>query len=176
MSAFAPDPDNPLNDSEDLGPSFAEGAISKLRGMIESGQAAMGAGGPGSNNRIVNPLMRDTDDRPPGGEKGGPLPVEQQQQQQPLTPRSKHIEAAKVLHEERQKKAQIENLKHKKDRKDKLIRYIVLIVCVTVIILSLLGMSAISRAAIGKWWHGQPDPTPDTTISHSKLFTDPRLV
>lgn len=90
----------------------------------------------------------------------------------PMSPRSTHAMAAAAHAEARRKRRALEDAKHKKERDDKLSRYLALIVCIVVIILSLLGMAAISRRVIGKWWHGAPDdPTPPSVkISHSPLF------
>jgi hypothetical protein len=60
-----------------------------------------------------------------------------------------------LFEQQRQKLNAEADAKHKSHRKDQLIRYIVLMVCIVTIILSLIGMAAISRRVVGKWWQGE---------------------
>jgi hypothetical protein len=182
------------------GPSFAEKMVSRLRSHIESGQINIGAGGPGSNNAIVNPPIRNPNqpqpppdhNQDPGHGQGpslshpdsaaGDKPWASRSQDgiatvvpvvAPVSPRAAHAAAAAAHAEARRRRRALEDAKHNKEREDKLTRYLVLIICIVVIIASLLGMAAISRRVIGKWWHGQPDPLQDnssTKISHTPLF------
>lgn len=181
-------------------PTYAAAMIGKLREHIETGQLNIGAGGPGSNNGIVNPLRQppqlpqpqprapedpNNPNNPDGKNhdgktkaaenllvKGG-VSVGVVQSVAPVSPRTAHAEAARAHAEVRRKKRALEDARHKKEREDKLTRYLALIICIVVIIFALLAMAAISRRVIGKWWHGQPDPLespPSDKIQHSPLF------
>lgn len=178
-------------------PTFAEKMLTTIRTHIESGQAAMGAQGHHSNNAIINPMRALADQsqldsqlsltdpsatnpsnnnsngmekRAAGGQgKNLGLPTVVSAAV-PMSPRKAHEMASAAHAEARRKRRILEDAKHKKERDDKLSRYLALIICIVVIILSLLGMAAISRRVIGKWWYGAPDPTPEVTstkISHS---------
>lgn len=186
-------------------PSFAEKALGKLRSIIESGQVMIGGGGPGSDNGIVQPLRRlaeqeaqaqaaaaaatevPADTLPtdhPQGDNPSMLPRKASAPAPAATSyasRDAHAAAQKAHAAARALALQQERARHEKERHDKLVRYIALIVCIVVIILSLLGMAALSRRVIGKWWHGAPDPAPEPTpdpgkISHSVLFPQTHLI
>ena len=179
-------------------PTYATRMIGKLREHIESGQLNIGAGGPGSNNAIVNPIRaaaaaaasaaaaadgsitQDPDTTTKAitttNTKSAALPgvVQNTSTDGTMSPRTAHAQASKAHAEMREKKRIVEEARHKKERDDKLTRYLVLIICIVVIILVILAMAAISRRVIGKWWHGQPDPIentqPSDKISHVPLF------
>lgn len=166
-------------------PTFAEKVLSSLRNQIESGQAALGAQGQHSNNSLVNPVRTNNtlpivesgekhELTPPTTTSSIPVvPATVVSGAAPMSPRSAHAMAAAAHAEAQRKRRALEDAKHKKERDDKLSRYLALIVCIVVIILCIIGMAAISRRVIGKWWHGAPDPIPDTTsatISHTPLF------
>lgn len=166
-------------------PTYAAKMIGKLREHIETGQLNIGAGGPGSNNAIVNPL-RAAAAAAAQTANNGELDAEKKlaadnassvgvvQTAVPVSPRTAHAAASNAYAEQRAKKRIAEEARHKKEREDKLTRYLVLIICIIVIILSILAMAAISRRVIGKWWYGQPDPLentqPSDKITHVPLF------
>jgi hypothetical protein len=165
-------------------PTFAEKMLSTLRTHIESGQAMMGAQGRHSNNAIVNPMRNaanateiptieatiDSADKSHPGLVGAASGATVVSASVPMSPRSAHAMAATAHAEARRKRRALEDARHKKERDDKLSRYLALIICIVVIILSLLGMAAISRRVIGKWWHGAPEPIPEPAVSHSPLI------
>lgn len=171
--------------SQDANPveegTYASKMIGKLREHIENGQLNIGAGGPGSNNALVNPIRAAAAAAQKAAKNPPPEPTSVDSTSGTNSTKSYHIEkehalAAKAHFAKVQKKKALEDTRHQKERDDKLTRYLALIIAVIVIILSLLGMSAISRRAIGKWWHGQPDPLepnpnlPSDKIPHSPLF------
>jgi len=158
-------------------PSFAERMLVSLRTQIESGQTMLGSQGPHSNNSIVNPI------KPPHESLDDAKDISSIQNvvsggtsSAATSPKTAHALAAAAHAETQRKRRALEDAKHKTERNDRLGRYLALIICIVVIILSILGMAAISRRVIGKWWHGAPDPLEDPTppsakISHSSLFS-----
>lgn len=110
-----------------------------------------------------------------GGDRRGAARVVVGDDDRELSPRSAHARAAAEHSAAESRAAEAQRARHECERKEKLTRYIILIVCVVTIILSIIGMSAISRKVIGKWWHGAPDPAP-TKISHSPIFPNARSI
>jgi hypothetical protein len=180
------------------GPTFAQKTLKTLRGFIESGQAQFGAdrsNGITDPFRARAPRDPGAEAAPQpaamlGETRGPPAAAAQQGATAWLTrgraqrlagtepesgseadepsPRALHEARAREAWEQKQQQQIAERARHEKERKDKLMRYIILIICFVAIIVGLLAMAAISRKVLGKWWHGQPDPTPpsDTAISH----------
>jgi hypothetical protein len=165
-------------------PTLAEKSLSKLRQMLGDGQMQLGSSGAHSDNAIVNPIQK-------AEEQKQRMLLERDRERMSLlkpdakvepptnavSPKTAHSLAHAAFLESQRKKKLADIARHSKERHDKLTRYITLIVCIVIIICSLLGMAAISRRVIGKWWHGEPDPTPASDkISHSVIFPHANII
>jgi len=175
-------------------PTFAEKSMKKLRETIEGGQIAIGLGGPGSGNGIVNPLrpLEEAKARAAAAAELAAVTAAEQNtdldkqfkktelvgtgvvaEKAPVSPRTAHANAAAAHAQEKQRLLKVEEQRHKHERKNKMDRYLCLIVCFVTIILALIGMAGISRKVIGKWWHGEEDAP---KISHSVIFPHSRII